>query len=738
MSRRTETGRRGVAACAAAWALAVLAAAVLPSAALAQGRGGFLRRWVVAAPFETTDLAEPDLPPEFVPYPGLFAMDRVWLPVPADDEGKLDFRELYPRTPEGTVLVHTFFRVPAEGEYVLRVGSDDAVRVDVDGRTVHRHKVRRAWAPDQDEVKVRLDKGWHRLLVRVVEYGGQWTLSVRTADGRNRPVDLEHQDGVPNELADEVYPEGPVTLQQRARVALHLAREAVRVKDHLAEAQERLAAVPEGYVTFAEYEGARQQGLAFFDALAVLWDAITTERIDPESVDRAEKSALAAAEALSSGLVPETRKLVSAMGEVGRVWERLGRTTLSARELAEATQDMAELLVRSRRLAYLVEGEHVLMARLENDIRNYRQGDITVRVLDAEGGPVANAHVEIVQARHEFPFGCNLFAFGRWDERRQDEYEKRFVRLFNLATIPSFWSGLERRNGRPDYGQVDRVLDWARRHGVETRAHPLLWAETVPRRVDEMKPDQARRAVEEHVRRTVERYRAKVDWWDVLVLGDSPGRIGPAEIAPADAFRWAADEKPTGRLLLDGTDAETLARFARDLREAKVPIDGVGLAAHQHSGAWPVELVRRRLDEAARSGLPVHVSAVTILGGPRDEARQAEAVRRFYTAAFAHPKVASLSWWDLSDRFAWKNAPGGLVREDLSPKLAYKVLDRLLGELWHTDAAGRSGEDGRVTVRAFHGQYRITAREGRRRKTVRVDLGRRGRREVEVFLPAGK
>jgi len=52
--------------------------------------------------------------------------------------------------------------------------------------------------------------------------------------------------------------------------------------------------------------------------------------------------------------------------------------------------------------------------------------------------------------------------------------------------------------------------------------------------------------------------------------------------------------------------------------------------------------------------------------------------------------VASITWWDLSDRFAWQNAPAGLVRADLSPKPAYRVLDRLINHLWRTDAAGRT------------------------------------------------
>jgi endo-1,4-beta-xylanase len=132
----------------------------------------------------------------------------------------------------------------------------------------------------------------------------------------------------------------------------------------------------------------------------------------------------------------------------------------------------------------------------------------------------------------------------------------------------------------------------------------------------------------------------------------------------------------------------------------------------------------------------VHVSAITILGGPDQETEQAEAVRRFYTVAFAHPQVASISWWDLSDAFAWQNAPGGLLRADLSPKPAYETLDRLINHLWQTDAAGRTDEEGRIAVRAFFGSYRITARADRRSRTVDFHLGRDGPAEVDVVLPA--
>ncbi len=38
-------------------------------------------------------------------------------------------------------------------------------------------------------------------------------------------------------------------------------------------------------------------------------------------------------------------------------------------------------------------------------------------------------------------------------------------------------------------------------------------------------------------------------------------------------------------------------------------------------------------------------------------------------------------WWDLEDG-NWLNAPGGLVRKDLSPKPAYERLRTLIRDEW--------------------------------------------------------
>jgi endo-1,4-beta-xylanase len=722
----------------------VLAAASLAAAAtpcLARGTGGWLRDWVIAAPFEGTSLDSPVLDKDFAAYPGLFAAERIWLPVQAEAEGRLNIRELYPKPPDGVVLLATFFEAPAAGTYTMRIGSDDAVRVEIDGRTVHSNIVRRAWTADQDRVKTPLAKGWHRMLVRVVNYSGDWAVSVRVADEKDQPLDVRSQATAPEPLARLCRLDEPLTVGERAETAAHLSEQLAQLEAELQGALARLAEAPEGYVTFAEYEGARAQGLRFFDAMSLFWREIGRDTWDVETVQEARKAAVEAARGFSEVLAEETEKMAGAMARGHRVWEVLGGDAPRRREAAAAVAQVAGLLAETRRLATRVENERILAARFENDIRNFRQRDMALRVVDAEGRPVEAAEVEIVQTGHDFLFGCNFFAFRRWDDDKKNAlYERRFHELFNLAVVPLYWSVLERHKGRPEFDPVDAAVAWCREHRIQVCGHPLLWGETVPRWVDELGRPQVRSAVENHVRQVVGRYRDAVSLWDVVERPVPVPRVATVNIEPADALRWALEASPRGRLLVGGGEAAPLAELARQLHMEGVRLDGVGLAADQHDGAWPINLVQKNIEAAAAADLPVHVTGVAILGSPENEAEQAEAVRHFYTAVFAHPKVASITWWDLSDRFALGSAPGGLVRADLSVKPAYKVLERLINHLWRTDAAGHTGDDGRIGVRAFLGAYRITVRQGARKTTADVHLGREGPDTFEIVLPpaAGK
>jgi hypothetical protein len=86
---------------------------------------------------------------------------------------------------------------------------------------------------------------------------------------------------------------------------------------------------------------------------------------------------------------------------------------------------------------------------------------------------------------------------------------------------------------------------------------------------------------------------------------------------------------------------------------------------------------------------------------------------RHYRTVIAHPAVESLTYWGLTDEGAWLGAPSGLIRADGTAKPSYTALrDLVRGEWWHAPRALRPETDGRVRVRGFAGDYRVTTAAG--------------------------
>jgi hypothetical protein len=69
--------------------------------------------------------------------------------------------------------------VANDQDTVLWLGSDDAVRVRLDGKTVHEHRGVRGAGRDQDRVPLHLAAGRHVLLFTVENYRGGFGLMAR-------------------------------------------------------------------------------------------------------------------------------------------------------------------------------------------------------------------------------------------------------------------------------------------------------------------------------------------------------------------------------------------------------------------------------------------------------------------------------------------------------------------------------------------------------------------------------
>lgn len=206
-----------------------LAAFVISSAALAADNGegesqrsglafslaedGSIPAWLGCGPFENTPMLSPGVfdlkrerigfdrdwlraiggerrcAPEIgttVPHPTLSPC--VWKPIAVGPDGKLNFMEHFFPNMQVVAYVFAIVHSPETRTAEMRIGSDDGVKVWLNGRKVHDNPAARGWRRDSDVVRVRLHKGPNRLLIKVDQLVMDWALSVRLVDDLDRPL----------------------------------------------------------------------------------------------------------------------------------------------------------------------------------------------------------------------------------------------------------------------------------------------------------------------------------------------------------------------------------------------------------------------------------------------------------------------------------------------------------------------------------------------------------------------
>lgn len=130
----------------------------------------------------------------------------------------------------------------------------------------------------------------------------------------------------------------------------------------------------------------------------------------------------------------------------------------------------------------------------------------------------------------------------------------------------------------------------------------------------------------------------------------------------------------------------------------------------------PLGVLRLRLEQLGATGRPVEVHVCGTAVGD-DEGEGARRAVELYTLCFAQPAVCGIVW------HGFRN---GLLRQDLSPRPAYRYLEKLIHVIWHTRADARTDAEGLFRFRGFFGDYRVAARLGDRPAAVATLSLRRG------------
>lgn len=156
---------------------------------------GYIGAWLSLGPIDgraeqlyRDDLLGGEATPR--PVAGVVAHGCAWVVRVAGRQWDLSARKWFGERAHSCVYAAVYILSPKPRRARLLVGSDDYMKLWLNGRLVHANPAVRPLKPDQDVVgPVELRKGWNVLLAKVVNVTGRWGLSVRVVDEQYEPID---------------------------------------------------------------------------------------------------------------------------------------------------------------------------------------------------------------------------------------------------------------------------------------------------------------------------------------------------------------------------------------------------------------------------------------------------------------------------------------------------------------------------------------------------------------------
>jgi HEAT repeat protein len=152
---------------------------------------GYLTQWQVAGPYEQqgksfSDLFDIPFAPESNNVtPGL------WKDVPlgasAAESWKMDLLKALGGE-QRVAYARTWIYSPAQQKVHVELGSDDGVKVWLNGVGVYANNVSRSLEPGSDQIDVTLNEGWNALMLKVTQNTAGWEFCVRFVQPSGEPL----------------------------------------------------------------------------------------------------------------------------------------------------------------------------------------------------------------------------------------------------------------------------------------------------------------------------------------------------------------------------------------------------------------------------------------------------------------------------------------------------------------------------------------------------------------------
>ncbi|HZE82959.1 MAG TPA: endo-1,4-beta-xylanase, partial [Puia sp.] len=275
---------------------------------------------------------------------------------------------------------------------------------------------------------------------------------------------------------------------------------------------------------------------------------------------------------------------------------------------------------------------------------------------------------------------------------------------------------------------ADSIVSFAQVHGLRVRGHNLCWHQQAPRWMfrDSLGNTVSRelllRRLKDHITTVVSRYKGRIYAWDVVneaidddstkFLRNSPWYQICGDEFITKAFEYAHQADPGAQLFYNDYNTERpekrerVYRLLKQLRDAGVPITGVGLQGHWSIYEPSAKDLRDAIERYASLGLKIQITELDISIYPWEknrrarqpgesdtftqelEQRQLEQYKKVFAIFRDYRKwISGVTFWNISDKHTWldeypvtgrKNYPL-LFDQDRRPKKAwYKVMGESL------------------------------------------------------------
>ena len=173
------------------------------------------------------------------------------------------------------------------------------------------------------------------------------------------------------------------------------------------------------------------------------------------------------------------------------------------------------------------ENRDYMNQRVQEGIEAHRKGDFSLEILHQDGTPATDVKIHAKLKKHAFLHGANCFMLDEMETREKNEaYKEAFPKVFNLATLPFYWTDLEPEPGKPRFAKdspkvyrrpaPDLCLEYCDEKGITPKLHCLNYDQWCPLWVPEFDIPEIKRLLEKRIREIAERYADRIPGIEVI------------------------------------------------------------------------------------------------------------------------------------------------------------------------------------------------------------------------------